>query len=223
MRYYYLVFLLLAFCISAQAQSGSNIVKGKITFVSSTKSTFKRGASYDTNATTASAEKKRINALNSPKKNIYISLHPLDFKPSLKKVDAQMTQREETFTPNIVAVTKGSKVYFLNEDEQFHNIYSLTPKARFNIGRRPPGNVYAQRIDKVGVVKLGCDIHPEMGAVVLSLDTPYFTKIKNDGTFQLSGLPDGNYELRAFHPAYRSYSAQVKCTGGTATIHNIKL
>ena len=205
------------------AQTGSNTVKGHISFKNSASSTFSRGKSYDTEAAGQSHEKKQINDINAPRKNVFISLHPLNFQAILTSVDAQITQREKTFLPNFVAITKHSTVYFLNEDEHFHNIYSLTPRARFNIGRRPPGNVYGKKIDKAGIIKLGCDIHPEMGAVILSLDTPYFTKIHEDGTFQISGLPDGKYELRAYHPAFQAYTTVLECKGGSIITHNFKL
>ena len=209
--------------LTAFGQSGNNTVKGKILFPNQQESHFSRGAHYKHSKSKISAEKQQVDRKNDPRKNVYISLHPLDFQAKLPVMDAQMTQREKTFLPNVVAITKGSSVYFLNEDEHFHNIYSLTSKARFNIGRRPPGNVYGQKISKVGIVKLGCDIHPEMGGTVLSLDTPYFTKVGSDGTYELKNLPDGRYELRTFHPAFQNFSINVTCRGGRILVQNIDL
>ena len=97
------------------------------------------------------------------------------------------------FLPNVLPVTVGSKVHFLNEDEFFHNVQSFTSKARFSIGRRAPGIAYSQKIKKPGVISLMCDIHSHMNAVILSLDTPYFTRVKEDGSYQIKDLPDGNY------------------------------
>ena len=133
--------------------------------------------------------------------------------------DAQITQRQETFLPNVAVVTAGSTVYFLNEDEFFHNVFSLSPRARFNIGRRPPGNVYGQKINKAGTIKLGCDIHGHMSATIYSLNTPFFTKVNEDGSYRIQGLPDGEYEVRAFHPKLQTYIATVNLqNGGTKSL-----
>lgn len=218
------MYLLFIFSISnLHAQTGNNTVKGKISFSDKAEKIFVRGTAYETDNTPVSKKKRLIDDLNNPRKNVYVSLHPIGFEVSLKVVDAQITQQEQTFLPNVIAITSGSTVYFLNEDEFFHNIYSLTPRARFNIGRRPPGNVYGKKIDKVGLVKLGCDIHPEMGATIISYDTPFFTKINDDGSFQISGLPDGQYEIRAFHPSLDAYTGKVTCKGSTTITHNLKL
>lgn len=221
MRITILLVLLLGFCRVTNAQSGNNSLQGKILIPEISDKTLSRGTGYKPEALTE--EKKRLDRLNAPEKNIYISLHPVNFVPELQPTDVQITQRSKTFLPNFIAITQGSKVYFLNEDEHYHNIHSLTPRARFNIGRRPPGNVYAQKITKVGLVQLGCDIHAEMAAVVLSLDTPYFTKISADGTYELDHLPDGQYELRAFHPLFQPYKEQIQLEQGKVVNKDINL
>ena len=200
----------------------NNSVEGKINFSATDELLFQRGTNYQDS--TPSEEKLRIDALNHPFKNIYISLHPLDFTPDLTETkDANITQRAQTFFPNIIAITKGSTVKFINEDELYHNVYSLTPKARFNIGRRPMGNVYGQKINKVGVIKLGCDIHDDMSATILSLDTPYFTKIKEDGTYKITGLPDGKYEIKVYHPAMDRFNDEIEVSGGSTLKKDITL
>ena len=198
----------------AIAQSGNNTIDGKIELPALKEGMLHKGAHYKEFTALPKHDQQHIMNFNAPHKNVYISMHPLDFQPTLTVKNAQMTQRFKTFLPNVVAVTKGSTVYFLNEDKEYHNVFSLTSRSRFNIGRRPPGNVYPQKINKVGKVVLNCDIHAHMAAVILSLDTPYFTKIKEDGTFRISQLPDGNYELRVFHPAYRAFQQQVILSGG---------
>ena len=207
--------ILLIFCYSLGiGQSGNNIISGKIKLPKVTTSVLQKGAHYKEFESLSELEKQHIKSFNAPHKNVYISMHPQDFQPTLTVRDAQITQRFKTFLPNVVAVTKGSTVHFLNEDEEYHNVFSLTSRSRFNIGRRPPGNVYPQKINKVGQITLNCDIHAHMAAVILSFDTPYFTKINEDGTFRIGQLPDGNYELRVFHPAYRSFQQQVMLNGG---------
>ena len=218
-----IVFVCVFLSLHGFPQTGNNTVSGFITFSEKSAFILKKGTSYEHRNSAHSPEKVRLDALNDPKRNVYVSLHPVGFTAQLPVVNAQVTQREKTFFPNVVAITAGSTVYFMNEDEHFHNIYSVTPKSRFNIGRRPPGNVYGQRISKVGIIRLGCDIHLEMAAIILSMDTPYFSKVNPDGSFAVSGLPDGEYEIRAYHPSYHLFSDTVVCRGGNRTTHNITL
>ena len=210
------------FCIAASVHS-QNSIKGKIDFAKSKFGFIEKGNSYsDSNNQTA--EKIRIDEANSPERNIYISLHPTSFQAQVAPIqNVQITQRAKTFYPNVIVVTKGSTVHFVNEDEHYHNVYSLSSKSRFNIGRRPTGNVYGQKISKSGIIKLGCDIHPEMGAVIISLDTPYFTKAGENGDYEINDLPDGKYEIKIYHPSLQKYKEEISLKGGQIVEQNISL
>ncbi len=217
-----LISLLSSFLIYGK-MANNNTVKGKINFTAKSELLIQKGVNYQEGSNN-SEEKQRLDELNQPRRNVYISLHPLDFIPELTETEgAVITQRAKTFSPNMIAVTKGTTVKFVNEDEHYHNVYSLTRKARFNIGRRPTGNVYGQKINKVGVIKLGCDIHDDMSATIWSLDTPYFTKINEDGTYKIDNLPDGAYEIRIFHPSLIKFSEEIKVEGGVVFEKNLTL
>lgn len=169
-----------------------------------------RGRAYRNRTSDSEEESSNVQATN-PLTSVIISLHPLSFDADVAPLTkpAQILQNDATFTPEVTAVTVGSTVQFINNDPFFHNVFSLTPGARFNIGRRPTGDVYSQKIpplswkvEGLGPISLYCDIHSQMSAVILSLDTPYFTRVLEDGTFSLSNLPPGKYELRAYHPKF---------------------
>jgi plastocyanin len=147
--------------------------------------------------------------------NIIVSLHNLSGNPKLTDIpEAIITQRQQTFIPHVLPVTKGTTVYLLNEDEFFHNIYSLTPGSRFNIGRKSPGNPYPIKIKKNGPIKLACDIHPHMSAIILSLDTPFFTRVRSDRSFKIDELPPGNYRLEVYHPELDKYTKEITIERG---------
>ena len=155
------------------------------------------------------------NPLAKPDRNVIISLHPLSFKPKLILTkDAYISQTEQTFIPNVLPVVVGSKIHFLNEDEFFHNVQSYTPKSRFSIGRRAPGVSYSINIKKEGIIDLTCDIHPHMNARILSLNTPYFSRINEDGTYSIKYLPDGKYRVEIYHPNCEGISDEVEISGG---------
>ncbi|MFN3562241.1 MAG: hypothetical protein ACK4XY_01780 [Chloroherpetonaceae bacterium] len=139
--------------------------------------------------------------------DVVVSAHPLSFKPKLQPLTKNRTidQRDATFIPRVLPVTQGTVVQFVNNDPFYHNVFSLTPGNEFNIGRRMRGEVVQKKIGErkiegLGEVKIFCDIHTQMNAVILSLDTPYFTKPDANGNYVLKDLPEGRYEVRVYHP-----------------------
>jgi hypothetical protein len=172
----------------------------------------------------ASVRKKQIEIENHPNRHIVVSFHPTDFTPELSPTPrAIMNQMEKTFVPKVLPITKGSTVEFLNSDTEVHNIFSMTPRATFNIGRRQPGKSVPQLIEKVGVVDLKCDIHCGMNASILSLDTPYFTKANASGNYEVDGLPDGNYRVQVYHFSLGIIEDNITIKGGGVFTKNLAL
>ncbi len=190
---------------------GQNTVKGVI-HLPNAKEAFTKGSGYNKDGSPIMQSEDPMASAN---RNTIVILRPRSFEPTLSPVsNATITQKEQTFLPMVLPVTKGTVVYFLNEDEFFHNIYSLTPGARFNIGRRPPGSPYPIKIKRTGLIKLSCDIHPHMEGFILSLDTPFFTRTDANGKFLLEDLPDGAYDLEVFHPFEKNYTQTLTLSGG---------
>ena len=197
-----------------------NEIKGEIT-ISNCPKVFLKGDGYNKDGTDIMHSD---DPLAKPDRNVIISLHPLDFKPDLPLTkDAYISQTEQTFIPNVLPIVVGSKVHFLNEDEFFHNVQSYTHKSKFSIGRRAPGISYSVKIKKIGVIDLTCDIHTHMNAKILSFDTPYFSRINDDGTYSVKYLPDGKYKLEIFHPSCDKIIDEVEIAGGEILELNYKM
>lgn len=109
-------------------------------------------------------------------------------------------QSARTITPHVSAVQVGQLVEFPNDDDVFHNIFSLSAGNSFSLGRYAPGTTETTRFDEPGVVRLFCDIHSEMAGVILVVDTPYLTRVEPDGTYALANVPPGEYRAIAWHP-----------------------
>jgi plastocyanin len=109
-----------------------------------------------------------------------------------------LTMKSKAFTPHAVAVTTGTTIEFPNEDPILHNVFSASGEG-FDLGlyKRPKSG--SRTFDKPGVYTLYCNIHPQMSAVVVVRDSPFFTRAQKDGSFRLSGLPAGEHKLVAFH------------------------
>jgi plastocyanin len=127
----------------------------------------------------------------------------------------QMSQKDLMFVNPLLPVRVGTKVEFPNLDDTFHNIFSFSPTKRFDLGRYSPAErpIPSQVFDKPGLVTLRCDIHEHMRGLILVLDTPYFEKTDAAGRFRLSGLPAGNYALKAWVDSKTTHTKPVTLSG----------
>lgn len=112
---------------------------------------------------------------------------------------ARMVQKDKTFRPHVLAVAAGTSVEFPNFDPIFHNAFSNYSGQIFDVGLYPPGSTRSVRFTRPGIVRVFCNIHATMSAVIVVLDTPYFAQTSGTGDFAISGVPAGNYILHVFH------------------------
>jgi plastocyanin len=133
-----------------------------------------------------------------------------DVKVKPKPATASVVMKGKAFRPHVVAVPMGGTVEFPNADPIFHNVFSVSGPNRFDLAlyKRPKTGI--QTFEHPGVVKVYCNIHPQMSAVVLVLDTPHFTKASSDGTFTVENVPAGKHRLKAWHE--RAGEAAVEVT-----------
>jgi len=110
---------------------------------------------------------------------------------------AVMEQRNKTFTPHVLPVLAGTTIDFPNFDPIFHNAFSRFSGQIFDVGLYPPGTTRSVRFGRTGAVRVFCNIHSDMTAVILVLSTPYFAVTARDGTFRLD-VPPGTYDLNVF-------------------------
>jgi plastocyanin len=131
---------------------------------------------------------------------VVIWLEPMNGKPVLpSSVHARMTQKDKTFAPHILAVPVGATVDFPNLDPIFHNVFSTYDGQLFDLALYRPGASRSVTFKSSGIVRVFCNIHSSMSAVIAVLDTPFFDISKKNGTFELSDVPPGEYRLHVFH------------------------
>jgi plastocyanin len=138
----------------------------------------------------------------------------------------QVIQKHKSFHPHLTVVRVGSVVDFPNHDPFFHNVFSLYDGKRFDLGLYEAGATNSVRFDHVGISYLFCNIHPEMSAVVVALDTPYFGETDKSGRVGIAAVPDGKYELHVWYEksvpeALKALARTVHITGDSRDLGTI--
>lgn len=130
---------------------------------------------------------------------VYLESAPLGAFEHPEPRRAVMDQRNESFSPHVLAVTVGTVVDFLNSDPTYHNVFSLSRTKSFDLGRYPTGHSKAVRFDRPGIVRVFCDIHSHMSAFILVFGHRFFAVTDEDGQFRIDGVPPGTYQVRVWH------------------------
>lgn len=112
---------------------------------------------------------------------------------------AEMVQKNKTFLPHILAITVGTTVDFPNRDPIFHNAFSNYNGQVFDVALYPPGTSKSIAFRRDGVVRVFCNIHPSMSAVIVVLKSPYFAVSDKRGSLRITDVPPGSYQLHVFH------------------------
>ena len=129
---------------------------------------------------------------------------PPDAKPA-----AITTQRNAMFDPHVLPVAVGTVVKWPNEDEIYHNVFSMSDAKEFDLGLYHQEKIPLLTFDKVGRVDVFCAIHSQMHCIVLVLPNPYFAKADGNRRFVIKDVPAGTYKLKAWHERLPSQVKEV--------------
>ncbi len=127
---------------------------------------------------------------------------------------ALMRQRHDRFVPHVLPVMRGRTVSFPNDDNYFHNVFSIVAGDRFDLGRYGEGDTRLQTFQDPAVVVVRCEIHPGMKAFILVRDNPLFTIPDASGHFTLRGIPSGTWSIVVWHPMRASLRRTVTVRPG---------
>jgi len=173
-------------CCSSRSQAQDFTVTGQVDLVS-------EGSSKNSKA---------------DRSNVVVWLTMLDDRPGLHAVSQEtsahpprLVQKDKHFSPHVVVVQAGTEVEFPNHDPFFHNVFSLFEGKRFDLGLYEAGATRMVHFDRAGVSYIFCNIHPEMSAVVIAVETPYYAISNQRGDLQIKNVPTGRYLLRVWYEA----------------------
>jgi plastocyanin len=139
-----------------------------------------------------------------------ITLEPADgnkWKPRTPK-RVVMEQRNREFLPHVMAVSVGSTIAFPNADTVFHNVFSTSPTAAFDLGLYKVNEQREFTFQKEGIVRLGCNLHANMSAYIAVVSAPAYVVTDDQGKFSFRHLPPGRYKLKAWSERSKAPIAQ---------------
>jgi plastocyanin len=127
---------------------------------------------------------------------VWLSGPPAQPRPP---VQAEIGTSQKEFSPHVLVVPVGSTVSFPNHDPFNHNVFSVSEEHPFDLGLYGRDEVRSVRFTRAGLVRVFCNVHAQMSALVLVRDTPWYTQPSSDGSFTLGAVPAGRYTLHAWH------------------------
>jgi plastocyanin len=129
---------------------------------------------------------------------VFVQSPPAGLMPAQAAV-AEMDQIHKEFAPSLLPIAVGTEVRFPNRDQIHHHVYSFSRTKNFELPLYKGEDAPPVLFDKPGVVKIGCNIHDWMSAIIFVAPTPYFALSDESGKFILANLPAGDYVLAAWH------------------------
>ena len=124
--------------------------------------------------------------------------------PAVKGQRKVIEQAGKKFVPNWAVVQRGTAIAFPNNDNIYHNVFSLSSGNSFDLGLyNSDGEAKTHTFTEPGAVDIYCNIHPQMAASVLVVPNRHFAKVKGDGTFEIPGVPTGRRKVVAWAPGSR--------------------
>ena len=119
------------------------------------------------------------------------------------------TQRDANFDPHVLPVMVGTTVRWPNEDDIFHNVFSMSDAKEFDLGYYKKEKVPEVRFDRVGRVDVFCAIHTKMHCIILVVPNPFFAMANEKGHFVIKNVPAGAYKVRAWHERLPSQTKEI--------------
>jgi plastocyanin len=134
--------------------------------------------------------------------------------PARESKPVSLSQKNKAFAPRVLGVPVGTAVNFPNDDDIFHNVFSLSPGHAFDLGLYRAGASKKRTFASPGLVRVFCNIHPQMTALIVSVATPFVTSAGADGAWRLD-LPPGRYTVTAISERAAPATIDVTVAGAT--------
>lgn len=138
-------------------------------------------------------------------------------KQAAASAKPKIASKGKRFEPHVAAVPVGGTVQFPNLDGIYHNVFSLSEKARFDLGLYRNGASRAMSFENPGVVRIYCNIHPQMAALLVVMDGAIWAQAGPDGTAVLANVPSGKATVHAWDEKGGDFTTSVDVSGASPT------
>lgn len=155
---------------------------------------------------------------HTPGANSVVWIPGLTVPTPATTVMPEMASQDKRFAPHILAVAAGTEVSFPNRDPIFHNVFSLTPENKFDLGLYRKGAAKSVRLTTPALVRIYCNIHADMAAFVMVLDKAQFVITEADGGYRLPAIPAGQYEVHAWNERTGEQAQTIAIASGGAPV-----
>jgi plastocyanin len=157
---------------------------------------------------------------NQDHSNAVIYLTGGDISGNSNNKTHSLIQENKQFKKRVMAITRGDSVKFKNSDSFYHNVWSLSKSKTFDLGSFKSPMSKTVKFDKAGLIKVFCNIHPQMISSILVLPNPKYTITNQDGKFIIKNIPNGKYKLRVWVEGAKPLSQNISVTNDK--IKNLK-
>jgi plastocyanin len=140
---------------------------------------------------------------------IYVDQPMTDIPGASLDQGVKITQKDANFEPHVLPVVVGSSVRWPNDDDIFHNVFSMSDTKEFDLDYYKKEKVPEVRFDRIGRVDVFCAIHPKMHCIILVVPNPWFAAADDKGRFVIKNVPAGTYKVRAWHERMPSQTKEV--------------
>jgi plastocyanin len=151
-----------------------------------------------------------------------VYLESLDGRTPLRPGHFKLAQKDKSFVPNVLAIPSGSTVDFPNEDPIFHNVFSKSSPAPFDLGLYRAGASKSRVFAQPATYRVFCNIHSQMTAVILVLPTSLIAQADPSGGYHLD-TPPGKFRVTAWSERAEPVSTEITVGSPPASVPDITL
>jgi len=129
------------------------------------------------------------------------------------------------YVPRLSVVAKDAELQVRSSDPVLHNIHTYHDGTTLMNFAIPPlqGFALTKKLDKVGGIKLKCDVHNFMRGAIFVASNPYYAVTSDDGSFEISDVPPGTYTINTWHEAAGPLAQRLTVSDGGAVTWNAKI